>query len=109
MLILVSGGFFFFLLLKKAGWSQAKFRHDVLFIFFRSVVSFSSMSAKSAVLRILMSARILCIAVSTVADLLVTRVTSSLFFFCSSVRPGLCLVCHSSILFIERSKAFPII
>lgn len=50
-----------------------------MFIFFRSGFLLTKESAKSAVLKILMSDQMLCNVFSTVSGLLVTRMTSSLF------------------------------
>lgn len=60
-------------------WLLAKTRHAVMFIFFRSGFLLTKESAKSAVLKILMSDKMLCNTFSTVSGLLVTRMTSSLF------------------------------
>lgn len=51
--------------------------------FFRSCVFLAKGCAKSAVPRILMSAKMLCNVVSVVAGLLVTRIMSSLFLLLS--------------------------
>jgi len=60
-------------------WLLAKTRHATMFIFFWSGFLLTQESAKSAVLKILMSDKMLCNAFMTVSGLLVTRMTSSLF------------------------------
>lgn len=69
-----------------------------MFIFFRSGFLLTKESAKSAVLKILMSDQMFCNTFSTVSGLLVTRMTSSLFlsiahaFFIYSVTKNLMCV-----------------
>lgn len=70
-LILVSSDHSFLL---RAFRFVTKSRHAVMFIFFRSGFLLTTESAKSAVLKILMSDQMLCNVFSTVSGLLVTHI-----------------------------------
>lgn len=97
-------------------WLLAKSRHAVMFIFFRSGFLLTKESAKSAVLKILMSDQMLCNVFSTVSGLLVTHMTSSLFlsiahasFICSVTMNLMCVGIYKALLIIYLFVAFLIL